>query len=137
MHLAGKTDHRLQVPDRVPNVIALGSDVSVVEAIEADPELLEELERRLHSVPCPVHGIGALLPLPLEARAAEHVRSVSHEGVPVGDGEPEMFRHRVSTDAVLTVVVPEGKRIPGIHAFVGNGLLYFRKVSVLHNRLLS
>jgi hypothetical protein len=84
---------------------AIGGDVAVVEAVEGGAELGEELECGGHLGPGRVHLVARRVdPGPLPGSRPEHVAARRGEGVPVGDGDPEMVLHALAEHDTIGIV---------------------------------
>jgi hypothetical protein len=116
--LRERVDHDVEVLVALGERRPLGSHVAVVEAVEADAELLHELEGHVG----PLHGhlqrVGVVLPRAEHGAGAERVGAGATEGVPVGDGEPEVVLHRLPLDERVGVVVAEGEHARGLRTLV-------------------
>ena len=91
-----------------------------MKTIVVNTKLSNELKRRFHRIFRPRNRVAGFVPFSLVTRTAEHVRTCTHHRVPIRDGKPQMFSHRLGTNSLMLVVVLESKRILRVFAFVGN-----------------
>src|SRR5690606_34933827 len=98
--------------------IALGGDVTVVEAPVRVAELLVELEGDVHAALGVVDGVGAVFPAAPDGAGAERVGADAAEGVPVRDRELQPVAHGLAADLLVGIVVLEREEILGFGTFV-------------------
>ena len=119
-HVTGHgVDHLVEIGAALLERGALGCHITVVEAEERCPQLLEELEGDVHLVVGRGHGIEPrLVPRTGERALTEHVAARPHEAVPVADRHAEVILHAPAQDLPLGVVPAEGQRVvtvgPGV-----------------------
>ena len=112
---------------------AFGSDVSVVEAIVVDGELVHELECSVCLSLCKLHGICFAVGLYVSS-AAEHISTVGAHCMPVGHSELKLILHGLSEDYLIGIVVAEGHGIFGVSSFIFN--VRYRGEKLFHGVLL-
>ena len=103
--------HGIEVLVRLGERLALGGHVAVVETVEAHAELLHELKRHRDPGDRPFEGVPAFFPGADHGRRAEGVAAGAAEGVPVGDGEPQVVAHRLPLDQGVGVVVTKRQHV--------------------------
>jgi hypothetical protein len=100
--------------------VAFGGNITVVEAVEADAELLQELEGDTDSLLGHLDAVGAIFPRADGTAWAKRISALTTEGMPVGDGEAEPVVHRLAFDDLIRLVVLEAERVLAGGAFVGD-----------------
>ena len=102
----------LEILVRLANVLALGSNVPIVEGIVRDLEFLENFEGDFDPFECIVDRIGPIIPWALGSRRTERVRTASAHRVPIDNTETHMIAHRAPFDHLVGVVETECQGVP-------------------------
>ncbi len=113
-------DDGIEVLVALSQVLAFGGDVAIMEAVEADAELLQELEGDSDALLGHLDAVGAIFPGANGTAGTERISTLTPEGVPVGDGEAEPVVHGLAVDDFVSLVVLEAERVLAGGAFVGD-----------------
>ena len=101
-------------------IVELGSDVAVVEAIVVDVDLVEELEEDVGALEGVVHGVRLVVPRHDGSGAAEWIRQAVAHDMPVSGGEAHVVAHRLAINEFVRIVVLEREGVFRSRAFVAD-----------------
>ena len=110
-------------------VVELGCDVAIVEAVVVNAGFVEEFEKHVGTLECVVHGIGLIVPGHQSGGSAEGVGETIAHHVPIGSGEAHMIAHGFALDEFIGIVVLECEGIARTGALVLN----FRNVGKIRH----
>ena len=122
LEVLGVGDDAVEVAVGLSEGLALGGDVTVVEAVERRADFLEKLKRGIEPGLRDRDRVGTLFPRADDGAGAEGVGAHAAERVPVRDGEAQVRGLRLPVDDLVGIVVVERERVGGFGAFVGDGL---------------
>ncbi len=98
----------------------LVDQIEIVKAEIGDADLGDELKGGVHLVFGALNGIRGAVPWELHGADAEGIAARIAEGMPVGDGEPEVLIHRLAAHHAVLVVILKGQRIVALRPLVGD-----------------
>ena len=130
----GIVDEGVEVVPELGEAVALGRDVTIVEAVVRDAELREELEGGGHLRAGAGHLVGGGDPRPVQRADAEHVAAIPGERVPEADPGPEMILHPLAQDHPVGLVDLEREGVRRVWASVPDRTRHLGEERLAHTR---
>ena len=112
-------------------IVQLRRDIAIVEAVEAETELLHHLKACIGHTLRVVDAAAAVVPWALTRRAAEGIAGAALQRMPVGEREAQVLAHGLLAHDFVGIVVTEGETVLRLRPFIGDGL-DLREVFLAH-----
>ena len=116
----GVIDHLVKLGIGLGKIVALGGNVTIVEAPERRSQLGDKFKHGVHGLVGRLHFIVGHRPGHHPAPHPKRIGSSPAHGMPVAHRKPQVIPHGFSRHHFIRVVVREGQRVVAVWTFVGN-----------------